>query len=163
MAADSGVVIGLDCGSTVMKAVVYDADGTALGTASSPTHHDMPQPHRVERDMEELWRVSAETIRRSLAEAGVPVSAVQAVATTGHGDGLYLVDADGHPVRPGILSLDTRAVPLLREWESDGTLDRAMVATGQRPFAAAPAALLAWLQRHEPASVRATRWVMSCK
>jgi L-xylulokinase len=159
----SEVVLGLDCGSTVTKAVVYDAHGTALGSASSPTRHSLPRPHWVERDMEELWRVSADTIRGSLADADVPASAVRAVATTGHGDGLYLVDADGDPVRPGILSLDSRAVALVREWESDGTLDRAMAATGQQPFVAAPAALLAWLDRHEPESIRATRWVVSCK
>ena len=163
MAVHPEVVVGLDCGSTVTKAVIYDANGTPLGSASSPSRHSVPRPHWVERDMEELWHLAADTIRRSLAEAGVPAAAVRAVATTGHGDGIYLVNADGDPVRPGILSLDTRAVPLLREWESDGTLDRAMTATGQQPFAAAPAALLAWLDRHEPATVRATRWVMSCK
>ena len=157
------VVVGLDCGSTVTKAVVYDADGTALGSASAPTEYHSPRPHWVERDMDELWRVSAETLRRALADADVPPDAVRAVATTGHGDGLYLVDADGGPVRPGILSLDSRAVPLLREWAADGTADRAMAATGQHPMVAAPAALLDWLDRHEPDSLAATRWVVSCK
>lgn len=161
--AASEVVVGLDCGSTVTKAVVYDRAGTALGSASAATEHSLPRPHWVERDMEALWRSSAETIRGALADAGVPADAVRAVATTGHGDGVYLVRADGDPVRPGILSLDSRAVPLLREWESDGTLDRAMEATGQHPLVAAPAALLAWLDRNEPDSVAATRWIMSCK
>ena len=128
--AASEVVVGLDCGSTVTKAVVYDQDGRDLGTASLPSKHAVPRPHWVERDMEELWQLSAQTIRAALADADVAPDAVKAVSTTGHGDGIYLVDADGNPVRPGILSLDTRAVSLLREWESDGTLDRAMEATG---------------------------------
>jgi L-xylulokinase len=42
-------------------------------------------------------------------------------------------------------------------------LDDALQLTGQYPYAAAPAALLAWMQEHEPDSFARTRWVLECK
>jgi len=156
-------VLGLDCGLTVTKATVYDAGGHSLGSAEQASKHTSPHPHWVERDMGELWRIGAHVIRQALTAAAVPAEAIAAVATTGHGDGVYLVDSAGAPVRPGVVSLDSRAVELLREWELDGTMAHALKITGQHPIAAAPAPLLAWLARHEPSSIERTRWVMSCK
>lgn len=161
--AHTGVVVGVDCGLTVTKAVVYDRAGTWLGTACAPSGQHSPRPRWVERDMDELWRTASGVVRDAIADADVPASAVRAVATTAHGDGLYLVDADGKAVRPGILSLDTRAADIVEQWRTDGTADRALLVTGQQPFPASPAALLAWLARHEPRTLARARWAMSSK
>ncbi len=159
----SGYLLGIDCGLTVTKAVVFDAQGRAIGSGAVRTPQDTPHPHWVERDMERLWRDCAEAIRAALAQAGAGGADIAGIGATAHGDGLYLVDEEGRPVRAGILSLDSRAVEIIDAWRQSGVLDEALQLTGQQPFAAAPAAVLAWLARYEPEALQRARYALACK
>lgn len=158
-------LLGIDAGSTVTKAVLFDAHGTEIAAASARIKVETPQPHWVERDMNSLARASLEAVKEVVAAIPAPYTSenVAAIGITGHGDGLYLVDANGHPVRPAILSLDTRAQTIVDDWHLDGTAVRASELTGQPPFAAAPSALLAWLTENEPESVHRAAAALSCK
>lgn len=158
-------LLGIDAGSTVTKAVLFDGNGTEIATALARIKVETPQPHWVERDMNSLARASLEAVKEVVAAIPAPYTSedIAAIGITGHGDGLYLVDSDGHPVRPAILSLDTRAQKIVDDWHLDGTAVRARELTGQPPFAAAPSALLAWLTEHEPESVHRAAAALSCK
>lgn len=156
-------LLGIDSGLTVSKAVIFDAEGGEIGVGEARVPHATPAPRWVERDMVAVWDACAVAIRAVLARTGIAAAAIAAVAPTGHGDGVYLVDDGGAPVRPAILSLDSRAVDLIERWRISGVLDEALPLTGQIPFAASPAPLLAWLREHEPASFGRTRWVLTCK
>lgn len=157
------VVIGIDSGLSTTKVVVFDPGGQVLGEASGADERSTPKPRWVERDMDALWETAAETVQRALADAEVPGDAVAGVAVTGHGDGLYLVDDDGRPVRPGINSLDTRTHELLAQWSGDGTAEQILQLSGQEPSLPSPGALLAWLSNHEPDTLRAASWALYCK
>ncbi len=159
----SQYLLGVDCGSTVTKAVVFDTTGREIGTSEVAVGHQSPHPRWVERDMDLLWEACEASIVVALANAGVQGNQIAVVAPTAHGDGLYLIDDDGRPVRPAILSLDSRAFPIVDAWRDQGVLARALSLTGQEPFAASPAPLLAWLKTHEPDTWERTRWVLSCK
>jgi len=157
------LLLGVDAGSTVTKSVLFDVDGTVVGTASHRVPLRYPAPHHVERDPDELFEAVLATVRQVLAGSGRPGAEVVAVGITSHGDGIYLVDADGRPTRPGIMSLDTRARPLVRDWERTGVAQRALELAGQRPWPSSPGALLAWLAEHEPEVVAASRWALPAK
>ena len=100
--------------------------------------------------MNALWRETAAAIRDVLEKSGVDPTDIAAVGATAHGDGVYLVDDKGQPLRPGILSLDSRGAEAVTRWEVDGTSAKALARTGQVPHASAPSALLAWVRDHEP-------------
>ena len=88
---------------------------------------------------------------------------IAAVACTGHGNGVYLVDAAGHPVRNAIFSADTRARAYVERWTAAG-IDRAVrPKTMQALWPGQPNALLAWLADHEPELSGRTRWCLMCK
>lgn len=156
-------LLGLDCGLTMTKAVVFDDAGTERGQASVRIPHASPYPRWIERDMDGLWRESAAVIRSAIERAGVRPGAIAAVGLAGHGDGLYLVRADGTPVRPAILSMDSRAYAILDRWRAGGLMDDALALTGQAPWPATPAALLAWLREREPAALADARFALGCK
>lgn len=156
-------LLGIDAGSTVTKSVLFDLDGRMFASASRRVALRHPAPHHVERDQDALWDAVVATVREVLATSGTPGAAVAAVGVTSHGDGIYLVDGDGRPTRPGIMSLDTRARGLVRRWEAAGVAQRAQALAGQRPWPSAPGALLAWLVAHEPDVVARTRWALPAK
>ncbi|MET7722519.1 FGGY-family carbohydrate kinase [Streptomyces mirabilis] len=124
----------------------------------------MHTTHWVERDMDDVWRTALQAVAACLAEVGPEAGrAVAAVGLAGHGDGLYAVDGRGRPVRAAIVAMDTRAEPVLEEWRGTPVWSRALDLSGTVPFGGSPAALLAWLGRHEAGALRQARWLLSCK
>lgn len=145
------VRLGVDAGTSMVKAVLFDAGGAALavcGRTLELAHAEVPGG--VEQDPDQVLRGVAEVVRAVVAEAGtVPGS----VALTGQGDGCWLTDADFRPVRPALSWLDGRAAGLLADWTASGVTEGVFRASGGALFPGAPAPLLSWLDRHEPGSL----------
>jgi L-xylulokinase len=156
-------LLGIDNGGTVTKAALYDTSGTEIAVASVKTPMVFPHPGHAEKDMEELWAANARVISDVLAKAKIDAKQVAGVAVTGHGNGLYLVDADGKPVRNGINSADSRATDIVEGWYKDGTCRRVLPRICQSIWPAQPAGLLPWLRDNEPAALQKTRWIFMCK
>lgn len=156
-------LLGIDNGGTVAKAALFTVDGRELAVAAVKNEALTPQPGWVEFDMERLWLSAAAAVRQAIAKAGVDPGEIVCVACTGHGNGVYLIDEQGRPVRNGIYSSDTRARPIIERWAADG-VDRAIrPKTMQAIWPGQPNALLAWLREHEPAAFRNARWALMCK
>ncbi|WP_427022929.1 FGGY-family carbohydrate kinase [Aureimonas ureilytica] len=156
-------LLGIDNGLTVTKAVIFDADGTQLAVARRRVPQSMPRPRWVERDPAGLWRATAEAIREAIHLSGRPAADIRAVAATAHGDGVYLLDRDKRPLRPGILSLDSRALDLVARWRKDALFAEALALTGQTPHVSAPSALLAWIKAEEPETYARIGHILACK
>lgn len=156
-------LLGIDNGGTVAKAAVFTRDGREVAVAATKSDSLSPQPGWVEFDAEQLWRATASSVRQVLAQAGIDPHAIAAVACTGHGNGLYLVDAAGAPVRPAIYSTDARAEAIVQRWRADGVDQQVLPKTMQALWPGQPNALLAWLQEHEPDALRRACWVLMCK
>ncbi|MDX9868438.1 MAG: FGGY-family carbohydrate kinase [Kiritimatiellia bacterium] len=155
-------LIGIDNGGTASKAAVFTEDGRELACAARAVTILGPRPGWSERDMEAMWRGTAEAVREAITLSGIAPSAIACVACTGHGNGLYLIDADGEPVRNGINSMDTRASGIIAAWKAAGVDARALPQTAQCVWPAQPNALLAWLRDHEPESLaRASALLMA--
>lgn len=154
-------LLGIDNGLTVSKAVLFDTEGSVVAVARRRIPQLMPLPRWVERDMDTVWQATAEAIAEITAQ--VDPARIACVGATAHGDGLYLLDASHHPVRAGILSLDSRAGGIAAEWEADGAAKRALERSGQVPHASAPSALLAWLKVHEPENYAKIETVLAAK
>jgi L-xylulokinase len=156
-------LMGIDNGGTVIKAGLYDLSGREIAVATSKTQMLMPTPGYAERDANELWDANVQAISGVIRTSGVDPAEITAVATTGHGNGLYVVDEHGHPVYPGIYSTDTRAQHYVQQWYADGTFDRVLPKIMQSIWAGQPVALLAWFRDHQPEILEKTRWIFMCK
>jgi L-xylulokinase len=143
-------LLGIDNGATVSKVVLFDLHGQAIQIASEQTAADYPQPGWVERSTELLWQSTAAAIRAAISADGIRPAQIIAIGTCGHGNGLYLLDRQGAPARPGILSMDTRATALVADWQAHGVLDAIGPRILQTSYAGQPPALLRWVKQHEP-------------
>src|SRR3984957_5089171 len=106
------ILIGIDAGTSVIKAVAFSLAGEQIAVAARPNIYLTLGGGQVEQDMHRTWTDCAATLR-DLGE-GVPNLAdrVAALAVTAQGDGTWLIDADGEPVGGGLLWLDSRAARL---------------------------------------------------
>jgi L-xylulokinase len=158
----SELVLGIDSGLTVTKAVVFNPDGKPLGSGSGPSQQHFPREGWVEKDPVEQWDGAAQAVRQALQEAGMSGSDIGAVGTTGHGDGLYTLDADGNPARPAILSLDGRAGGLSGRLTRE-VGDRVLQLSGNPTAPFLPGVLLRWLKENEPESYARVATIFFCK
>ncbi|WP_028923779.1 FGGY-family carbohydrate kinase [Pseudonocardia acaciae] len=158
----TGARLGVDVGTSVVKAVLFDADGAALAVRGRPLELAHGPDGAVEQDLEVVLAGLGEVVRGVLADTGADARP-ELVALTGQGDGCWLVDAAHRPVRPAMSWLDGRAAGLLGEWSADGVTERVFRVNGSALFPGAPAPLLAWLDRHEPAALDAAATAGYCK
>jgi L-xylulokinase len=157
------LLMGVDCGSTAIKAAIFDEKGTALGLASRRVLPICPAPGHVEQKMTQLWLSAAEAIREAIDRCEISAEKIACIGVTGHGDGLYLADPSGSPLGNAIQSVDSRGFEITQEWRNTGHLDRAETLTAQRPYPYAATTLLAWIKRHRPEQYSAIGHVMFCK
>ena len=156
-------LLGVDDGSTVSKAAIFDLEGHEIQVASRKIEPDYPHPGWTERSMDVLWQGTAEAIKEAITASGISPEQIIGVGTTGHGNGLYLLDRHGNPARPGIQSLDTRAAGIVDEWNSRDLHSQVFPFTVQSFWPAQPNALLAWIKRNEPEVYEQIGAVLMCK
>jgi L-xylulokinase len=149
MAEPAPLLLGLDAGNTVIKAVLFDTEGNQLATAKRDGKSSIPAPGYVERNLDELWANATTVVRECLETAGVGPESVAAVGCAGHGNGLYLIDHDGAPLL-GIQSLDSRAAALAEELSANGNGERLHAIALQAPWPSQTPTLLAWVKRYAP-------------
>ena len=135
--------LGIDNGGTLSKAALFRADGVEVASAARKVEIIESRPSWSERSADAMWQDTAAAIRELLERTTIRPAAIVAIACTGHGNGLYLVDADGSPVRNAINSMDGRAADISARWKQDGTAARALPLTAQCVWPAQPNALLA--------------------
>jgi len=146
----SEYLLGIDNGNTVSKAAIFDLEGHEIQVASCHVESRFPHKGWTEIDMDELWQTTAKTIREVIGAAGIKPEQIIGIGTTGHGNGLYLLDKNGLPIRAGIQSLDTRAADIIDDWNTQNLHKKVFPYTIQSFWPAQPNALLAWIKQNEP-------------
>ncbi|WP_052371758.1 FGGY family carbohydrate kinase [Amycolatopsis taiwanensis] len=158
---DLPVIVGIDAGTTAVKATVLTTDGRQLSTARESVRVAHPRRDRAEQSMHEVWQAVAATVRAALADAGEIEVAV--VGVTGQGDGAWLLDEHHDPVGPAVLWLDGRAADRVRTWEADGRAELLRRTTGSVLFPGALPVLLEELEAGDPGLLARARHQANCK
>jgi len=166
----SGVraVVGIDLGTSQLKALVATPGGQVLGRGRAAYQVAVPADGHAETDPEDWWRAATAAVREALAGAAATSAAagsggvdVIGVALAGQMHGVVLADAAGAPCRPAILWLDRRAgAEAARFRELPGQVTAPL---GNQPSPGMAGPILCWLRVHEPASLDRARWALQPK
>jgi xylulokinase len=138
---NSRLIVGIDVGTTAVKAVGIDADGAVLERREESYLLSTPQPGWAEQDPDD-WVRATETALSSLD--------ADAVGFSGQMHGLVALDEHDVPLRPAILWNDQRTAAECAEIEQRLGLDRLISLTGNRALTGFTAPKLLWLRTHEP-------------
>jgi xylulokinase len=149
------VYLGIDIGTSSVKAVLVDEHGAIAAQASDPLVVSRPQPGFSEQDPESWWRATVSAVRNLPAAAR---AAVRSVGLSGQMHGATLLDAQDKPLRPAILWNDGRSGRECLDLERREPNSRAITGNIMMPGFTAPKLL--WVQRHEPEVFRRTACVL---
>jgi len=155
--------LGIDVGSSQVKAAVYDSAGGELALASARVRQVTPQPGWVEFDAEDVWSTVVGVISTVLRSPAVDPRSLSGIGVSGAGNGLLLLDREGRPCRPAIGSSDSRASHLVTAWIGDSSADLRRSLTRQDLWPGQPPALLAWIRDNEPEVLERARAMIFIK
>lgn len=157
------LLIGVDAGTSVLKAVAFTLDGEQVAVAVRPNAYDNLGGGRIEQDMARTWRDCVET----LIELGERIPDLSrraaALSITAQGDGCWLVDAAGEPVGGGLLWLDSRAASIVDEYRRTDAAALHYELTGSGVNACMASSQLAWMKQHQPERLARAATCFHCK
>jgi xylulokinase len=144
------MLLGVDIGTTAVKAVLISLDGRMLATANQEysTHH--VAPGWVEQDPEDWWQAVVCVIRKVVSVVPAARECVAGIAVSSQAPTLLPVDARGRPLRNALIWMDRRAEDEARYLERTLGFSTITSLTGNRPDPFYVAPKLLWLRRHEP-------------
>jgi xylulokinase len=143
------VFLGIDIGTSAVKAVLVDENGTVAGESRAPLSISRPHPLWSEQDPADWWS-AVNTAVTQLAPG--PRRKVQAVGLSGQMHGAVLLDKSRRVVRPAILWNDGRCAEECEELLKREPRAHALAGNPILPGFTAPK--LAWVKRHEPEAWR---------
>lgn len=154
----SGVLIGLDIGTTNTKAVAFDpTSGRVITVVSIPTRSLSPAPGWTEIDPEELWQGVTTCLRQVVTQVEAPVLGIGVSSMAEAGVPL---DTEGKPLYRIIHWHDPRTEPQLRRTLAHFGPPHLFRVTGQAPRHVYSLYKLLWLREHEPDAFAALhRWL----
>ena len=157
------ILIGVDAGTSVIKAVAFDRDGRQLAVAARRNSFDTPMPGHVEQDMRRTFADVVAVIRELGDEIPDLAQRVIALGVTAQGDGTWLIDGAGDPVGGGLLWLDSRASDLVAEHLRSEAYPQHYALTGAGLNACMSSVQIAWMQAHQPERLAKAATTLHCK
>jgi xylulokinase len=137
-------IVGIDVGTTGVKALALSPRGEVLARAEGSYPLSRPAPGWSEQDPDDWWRAS------EAALAGLDVRQPVGIGLSGQMHGLVLLDEHRRVLRPAILWNDQRTAAECARIEERIGLKRLIELTGNRALTGFTAPKLLWVRRHEP-------------
>lgn len=149
-------LMGIDLGTSSVKTLIIDLDGTIKGTGQEDYSFEIPCEGFAEQHPETWWKATVNTIRDAIIMAGISAGEIKCIGFSGQMHGMVLVDKNFNVVRPAIIWCDQRSKSQVEEIYEKvgrnelGRLTLNPVATGfQTPS-------LLWIKQNEPENYEKT-------
>ncbi len=146
--------LGMDIGTTSLKAAVFDEDGNRLALVTEDYILDTDAATGfIEFDAERYVTLCRDAVDRLIREVGT----VDAISVDTQGETMILTDRDGTPLAPAVVWLDNRATEEAEAIRDAFGNRQVYEVTGQAEITAGwPASKLLWFKNHRPEIFRKT-------
>ena len=140
--------IGVDLGTSAVKLLLMDKDGTVLKTVSKEYGLSFPHPGWSEQNPLDWYEQSIEGIKE--LTDGYPKDAIKGIGIGGQMHGLVVLDKDDQVIRPAILWNDGRTQAETDYLNQEIGKNNLSKYTGNIAFAGFTAPKILWMQKNEP-------------
>ncbi|WP_293678600.1 glycerol kinase GlpK [uncultured Phenylobacterium sp.] len=125
------LILALDQGTTSTRAILFAADGTALGEAGRPLQQFYPRDGWVEHDAEAIFAAAVEVLKEAVETAGRKLAEVTAIGVTNQRETVVIWEkATGRAIHRAIVWQDRRTEPLCAQLRGTGREGRVTEITG---------------------------------
>lgn len=154
-------LLGIDSGTTNVKAIIMDESGTIIASASKTNSLILPGPDMVEQDAHLWWQNTAEILRMITEQAGEHiVKKIRGISISSHTVSMLPVDKNGNPLRNALIWMDNRSAPELDYIINSIGFERFINIVGGQPDVAFLPNKLLWYKKNEPELFKKTYKVL---
>ena len=157
-------LLGLDAGTSGMKALLVDEKGTPIAAATREYPLYTPHPGWTEQDPEDWWNACCEAIQAAIQKSGISTGDIAGVGFSGQMHGMVALDKDHNVVRKSILWNDQRTEAQCEAiTEAAGGLDALLQMTNNRMLTGYTGSKILWMRDMEPENFEKTTLVINPK
>lgn len=158
-------ILGIDVGTTNVKAVLFDEAGQEIYVASRESKMLNATGNQAEQDMQVVWENVKACVKETAHAKSEEAKAIIGVGVAGQGEGCWLIDKNGQPVQNAILWCDGRAVnevgAITKEHPEIGKLYHKT--TGTPPLLGNQMMLLKWMKENRKEVLDQADKLVFCK
>jgi len=144
-------LMGLDCGGTSIKAVVFDEHGNTIGSVTQTFKRvSTDGPQYQEFDLTLAWEATKTVLKKVLDKCGVDPKDLLGIGCTSFGNGCTFLGKDGEVIANGCYSTDYRAHDAIAKLKEEGTYDRICEIVKCTVYSGEPGPILRWFKMHRP-------------
>ncbi len=141
--------LGIDIGTSGVKALLIDDNGKPVGEASAPAVEPVrPHPGWSEQNPNDWWTATLAAVDKLKASHAAELAKVRGIGLSGHMHGAVLLGKGDEVLRPSILWNDGRSAAECLEMEAALPSLRDIAGNIAMPGFTAPK--IAWVRKHEP-------------
>jgi xylulokinase len=144
-------LVGIDIGSSAVKAGAYDQTGAPIALVREPVSDHYPSPGAWEADPDEVWAATVATLQRLAVHDAVRHDPPVALAVSASGREVFPATADGRPLGPCLRTGDARTAEPDAATIVEDTPERWIRACGHVPDRMDPTNRLLWWRQQRPA------------
>ncbi|NPD16537.1 carbohydrate kinase [Xinfangfangia sp. D13-10-4-6] len=161
--AGSDILIGIDAGTSVIKAVAFDLAGRQIASAAVPNRYETAADGSATQPLGQTWEDCARALRQ-LGELVEGLSSrTAALAVTGQGDGTWLAGKGNRAVGDAWLWLDARAAPTVDRLAACAANRARFEATGTGLNTCQMGSQIAHMQNFCPEMLQSAEVALHCK
>lgn len=143
-------VIGVDCGTSGTKTVLFREDGTILSSVTIEYPMYQPQNGYAEQDPLDWKNAMLQSMRQVIAKSDVPKDEIVGIGISGQMHGLVMLDKNGEVLRKSIIWCDQRTAAEVEDLNRIVGRDKLMEITANPALTGWTAAKILWVRKNEP-------------
>lgn len=147
-------VLGIDVGTTTVKAILFDPYGHALGSEQQEYQTYYPNRSWAEQEPNDWWEVLKVMLQRLTTLADGQGIRIQAVGVSSQAPAFLPLDDEGQPLSRALIWMDRRADEDAQWLQEQLGMDKVASYSRNRPDPFFTAAKLLWFKRNEPERFR---------
>lgn len=154
-------LLGMDCGTTNIKAVILSEDGKLCAESSRPSRFISPGQGMQEQDANEWWKNACAIFKELTTKVGPEIaSRIRGISVSSHTVSLLPLDKNGKTIRNAITYQDCRASKQAEYITEQIGHDRYVEIIGGQPSVAFLAGKLLWYKENEKENFAKTKYLL---
>jgi xylulokinase len=156
-------LLGIDLGTTGLKAVIFDVSGRPLGRGLAVNKY-LPGPAGwAEQDPRTWWQGCCQAVQAALVASKVNAAEIAGVGICGFHHCPVFLNAAGEPARPTIVTHDSRLGESLADLRQSGILEEVVKTSGSRVMTGHFPPIYHYVLRNDQKALDKTRWILLAK
>ena len=144
-------LMGIDCGGTSIKAVVFDENGATIGSVTESFKRVSTEgPQYQEFNLELAWEATKAVLKKVIAKVGIDPKDLLGIGCTSFGNGCTFLGKDGEILANGCYSTDYRAHDAVQAIKDEGNYEELCDIVKCTMYSGEPGAILRWYKMHKP-------------